>query len=341
MNGRRDNPGLLTMLRAVTAAQLCLLVGLMAVVEVLGAVLPPFDAATHLAPLWIALAVLGAVLAQGAMLSPRARRMVSVAAGLALVVNLGLMAPEYLRPIPGPTSKEAARKDAAKPTRIATFNLYRDNVHIGETAGVVAASGADIVLLQEAEGRAAAVPGRVRSLYPFQATCPAVLECGLVVLSKRPIAASGWKVPDWTSWTGNRVSLMWAKTLDANGKPVTVVTTHLGWPFPSSASRRQTDHLIAFMKGVPDKDVILTGDFNLTPWSFALRRVDGALPTLIRRTRAAWSWPARVPRLDRPAPVPLLPIDQIYVGKGWRSLPVKRLTRAGSDHFGLMVDLYR
>ena len=84
---------------------------------------------------------------------------------------------------------------------------------------------------------------------------------------------------------------------------------------------------------------IVAGDFNVTPWSFALRRQDRALD-LVRRTVLMPSWPAgRLSHNRVPAPFPYLPIDHIYAGRGWETVSVERGPRLGSDHYPVVVRL--
>jgi endonuclease/exonuclease/phosphatase (EEP) superfamily protein YafD len=85
--------------------------------------------------------------------------------------------------------------------------------------------------------------------------------------------------------------------------------------------------------------MILAGDFNSTPWSFA-RREDDRRFGLIRRDRAMWSWPAEfVGPHGFQAPFPFLPIDHIYAGPGWATVSVSRGPRLGSDHYPLIAVL--
>ena len=98
------------------------------------------------------------------------------------------------------------------------------------------------------------------------------------------------------------------------------------------------------MKAVADgpdlPHTILAGDFNLTPWTFALRRMDVQFG-LTRRTRALATWPNRLPSHDNPAlmPFPILPIDQIYAGSAWRTESIRRGPRTTSDHYGVLATL--
>ena len=75
------------------------------------------------------------------------------------------------------------------------------------------------------------------------------------------------------------------------------------------------------------------GDFNATPWSFTLQRLDHEFG-LIRRDRALFSWPIW-PHL----PAPFLPIDHVYAGDGWATVKVERGPKLGSDHYPVILTL--
>ena len=99
--------------------------------------------------------------------------------------------------------------------------------------------------------------------------------------------------------------------------------------------------LAAGVRGLPQARMVVAGDFNSTPWSFALKRLDGMLP-LIRRDRAIATWPSAPTEAQGrkvPLALPVLPIDHIYAGAGWRTLDVRRGPSLGSDHRPVVVTL--
>src|SRR5690606_31941267 len=110
-----------------------------------------------------------------------------------------------------------------------------------------------------------------------------------------------------------------------------VVGVHYAWPTTSDQAG-QGRALARVLDQLPRKRVILTGDFNSTPWSFARRRED-ALFGIERRTRALFSWPAaKFSRYRIQFPFPFLPIDHIYAGSDWRTVSIERGPALGSDH---------
>jgi endonuclease/exonuclease/phosphatase (EEP) superfamily protein YafD len=153
--------------------------------------------------------------------------------------------------------------------------------------------------------------------------------CEIEMFSKAPPIAWAGLMPDLG------LPAAWA-TYQGAGGPFTVVGMHAYWPFPGGLQRSQTDALAKIIGGLSKDRMIVTGDFNSTPWSFALRRQD-RLFALERRTRALPSWPART--LKGKALFPLLPIDHVYAGKGWRTVSIQRGPRLGSDHYPVIVIL--
>jgi endonuclease/exonuclease/phosphatase (EEP) superfamily protein YafD len=157
----------------------------------------------------------------------------------------------------------------------------------------------------------------------------------MLIFSKRPFSAYGCQVTYNPNQPDITEGIVWGRTTAPDGRPFTFATTHYAWPFPGGGQGMQMAALARWVKAHPDDDLILTGDFNLTPWSFALRRQDGMLKPLKRQDHAIFTWPAVIARLYKPTPFALLPIDHIYAGKGWRAVRFQRLARAGSDHYGI------
>jgi endonuclease/exonuclease/phosphatase (EEP) superfamily protein YafD len=122
------------------------------------------------------------------------------------------------------------------------------------------------------------------------------------------------------------------------GGVFSVIAVHLVWPTrrlqePTAAM------LLEFLDSYPRDRLIVAGDFNLTPWSFALQGIDKRLG-LERRDRAMFSWPARMsPRSPLSWPTPLLPIDHLYAGRDWRLVSLRSGPLLGSDHYPLVARL--
>jgi endonuclease/exonuclease/phosphatase (EEP) superfamily protein YafD len=124
-------------------------------------------------------------------------------------------------------------------------------------------------------------------------------------------------------------------TYTAAGRPLEIFTAHMDWPtrLDSQIQPAELAPVVALRR---DERMILTGDLNATPWSAQLRRLDVSLG-LIRRDRAVPTWPAQV--MGQPWPLPFLPIDHVYAGRGWATVKVERGPWVGSDHYPLIVTL--
>lgn len=287
------------------------------------------DVLTHFAPVYFAggLVALATRLAAGG-----GGRLTLIAAGVAILAAGALMAPELLAALrpppaagPGPTLK------------LVQFNLWGGNGDPAGTARWIAAEDADIVVLEEAFGRTRSIRETLRTRYPYQTTCSPPYLCSTLILSKRkPSRLGGMESPG----SAARLSGAWTAFDDWDGG-FTVVGAHYTWPVPPGPQQAQTRRLARALEEFDTRSLIVSGDFNLTPWSFSLRRQD-ALFGLERRTRALFSWPAAaISRWRLLAPFPFLAIDQVYAGADWRTVSVRRGPRLGSDHYPVVVVLRR
>lgn len=156
----------------------------------------------------------------------------------------------------------------------------------------------------------------------------------MILSRRRPIAEGGLS----PGVSRAHLAGAWA-TYPAPGGPYTVVGVHYTWPWPAGPQQRMTLRLAKVLERFPKDRLIVSGDFNSTPWSFSLRRQDRMFG-LERRTRALASWPAGdFSRLHVPSPFPLLAIDQIYAGRAWRTVQVRRGPKLGSDHYPVVITL--
>jgi endonuclease/exonuclease/phosphatase (EEP) superfamily protein YafD len=296
-----------------------------------------FDLLNHLAPVWFALAIVSAPIAALLMPSGRARQAVVAMALTAAVISGAEILPEAFASLP-----DVGRHAAGPPLRVLTFNTWSDNTDPGAVVQRVRDAHPDAAALIEmgwpmihwgTKALAADLPYRT----PGRRVCPS----DMILMSRRPFTAYGCQVTYAPSRPDITEAIVWGRTTAPDGRPFTLATTHYAWPFPHGGQAMQRRVLARFVREHPDADMILTGDFNLTPWSFALRGQDRDLLPLTRRTHGVPTWPATIARLNKPTPFAILPIDQIYAGAAWRTQEVRRLRRAGSDHLGLVAEFSR
>jgi len=269
------------------------------------------DLLTHFAPLYAAAAV---VTALATLCFPRpGRNTTLMLSAIALLGGAALLAPEFLRS----TGPQAAL-GAPGQIKVIQFNVARNNRELPRAVEWLAAQHPDVVTINESS--------------------PAVRNA----IVKR----TGWAVSggmgDLMIFTpqkrlrmdrlrGYEMVVNWVNaTYPGASGPYEVMTAHLRWPnWPDIPVQEET---LGILIGHLSRDrMIVTGDFNSTPWSF-IRQRDDRVFGLIRRDRAVATWPTW-------APVPFLPIDHIYAGPGWATVKVERGPNLGSDHYPLIVTL--
>ena len=308
---------------AATAVELAVLGAACGLLGLAGSRSGWLDLFAQLAPLWLLVSLVAAIFAWPALAGFGGRAPVLILALVGVVSSAALIAPELLRPLPpwrGPPPPRALT--------FLTYNLWSQNFGPSATIHQILAQGADVVALQEMRGFGYSRLKPLEAAYPFQSERPSSIDEGLY--SKRPWITSGFSA-----------GVSWGVTTAPDGLPVMIATTHLGWPIPTVGEQKQRASLTRELAGLQRPDLIFAGDFNLAPWSWALRRLDAALQPLTRRERAIYSWPANIALLNRPAPLAILPIDHVYAGPAWRTVQIERLARSGSDHYGLRIVLTR
>lgn len=286
------------------------------------------DAFSHLAPLWLAMG-LGAILLGWIFARQGEQKAIIGLGGAAVLACTVLMGPELLAA--ARTPRLTARADDLK---IIQFNIWKSNDTPEAALRWLMAQDADVVLIEEGGGLSLPIIKALKAYYPFYVSCDGKRACGSMIFSRKRMLARNGFYPE-----GRQLAGAWATLADPRGD-FTVVGIHYVWPIPAGPQQQQGKRLVDAVSRFDRDSLILTGDFNSTPWSFTLKRQDRALG-LERRTRALPSWPSgRFSRLAN-APVPILPIDHVYAGKAWKTVSVTRGPALGSDHRPIVVRLRR
>lgn len=284
---------------------------------ILGIWFPSLDVLASFLPFFAVALAIGLIIAR------RRVRWTLPLAAIGIVPMAMAATPEIVRTIP-------AAPRGARELRVLTHNVWVDNASPAATGAAIARADADVVLLQETSRARDALVAATAQRFPYRTACPRG-GCGLTILSRWPIRASGYFLKDAH---GKRFGppLLWAEIAMPGGAPVTVATLHYPRPFPGDRQVAARAALAAALARVDRGGLVIGGDMNLTPWSAGMRAQDAALAPLTRMTRAIWSWPR---------PLPFLPIDQLYAGPAWGLVRVDRLAATGSDHFPILVTLGR
>lgn len=233
--------------------------------------------------------------------------------------------------------------------KILSANLWHLASGHDRTIAALLASDADIIGLVEVtpDWRPALAPLLAR--YPHHIDClDTDPECQVLVLSRlpivKPIAGRIWRATPIVAGG----ELLW------NGRPITVLATHLFRPLarsdesawgtddparasyladglPLSRQAGQAGLLARYLNSQP-RDLILMGDFNSVPWS-RVQRSFRAKTGLENQAGWDFSWPSFLPRPLR------LPIDHI-LARG--HLAVTRFAagpETDSDHLPVIAEV--
>jgi endonuclease/exonuclease/phosphatase (EEP) superfamily protein YafD len=294
-----------------------------------GAFSDHLDALTHGAPIWLACGLGGLILAL-AFSRDDERKAIAGTALVGIAAILLLMTPELLSP-PHHPQKPAQGSQTLK---LIQFNAWAENHDPKGTAAWLLDQNADIVVMEESGARASTIVKALRVAYPYTNACPGKYGCDTRIFSRWPIADSHEFHDGRDGLTG-----AWTTLRHPSGD-FTVMGAHFVWPIPAGPWQSQSRTLVAAVARFPKDSLIVTGDFNSTPWSWGLRRQDRALG-LQRRTRALASWPSGAFSRVVSAPFPILPIDHVYAGEAWKTVAVERGPVLGSDHRPVVVTLAR
>lgn len=280
------------------------------------------DALTHFAPLWL---VGGALVMLASMVGPTApSRLLNLAAGgVAIVAASALMLPEYLR-----ATSPKAPADAPRQLKLVQFNNKGFYTDAEAAAAWIQAEKADVVVLEEVS-RPLADALLAAGYYGLPQSEPV-----MIFSRAKPIS---YETPADLA-RGPRAASAHSQFAEADGG-FSVVGVHYSWPIYGDMQQRQSERLARIIGHLNKDRLIVAGDFNSTPWSFSLQAQDKRFG-LERRTKALFSWPTNnFNKRWGGSPLPVLPIDQVYAGKDWRTVSVTRGPALGSDHYPVRVIL--
>ena len=265
------------------------------------------------------LAPLLAILAIG-MARRSLRRVSSLAALAALVLAAAGWWIEV--GVPRPSSPSGAR------LIVVTHNVAVANRDPAATAVALAATDADVLLLQETDGAFLPHIDRLRARFPYGSAC--AKRCSAAILSRWPTDRVRYRLRDAK---GKPIGPPLFQTIVHAPAPVgdvLVASLHLPRSIPADRRAERRRSLARAIRRVGDRSTIVGGDFNLVPWSPAMRWLDRELAPLRRASRADFSFPR---------PFPIVPIDHVFAGPGWMISGASRLPATGSDHYPVCVEL--
>ncbi|MCR9156084.1 MAG: endonuclease/exonuclease/phosphatase family protein [Rhodobacteraceae bacterium] len=201
------------------------------------------------------------------------------------------------------------------PITIYQKNLLFQNDQVEALVADIRAMRPDIITLQELTSRNAGLVRELRAEYPYQASCALVEWARVAILSRWPV--EGEICVEGDALVGIQVvapeGTFWA------------FSVHLSWPWPHGQAKH-LERLIPVFQDL-DAPVVVAGDFNMVPWSFALRSIERSIDA----TRAGPLF-STLTKMWAP-----LPIDHVYAPGGGQAAPRPLL---GSDHNGVLAKVF-
>lgn len=219
--------------------------------------------------------------------------------------------------------------DARDHLRIYELNSWDENPDLPRLESALAAVGADVLVLAEADPQKVGLLARLKPSYPYQMSCAPQSECAMAILSRLPIVAGGaarnqYLVPP----------IAWAR-IDARSLGVGIVTvigTHVHRPtrdpWVHARQMRVLTELIVQTKG----PLVLAGDLNTGPWSASFRNLVAATG-LVPSSGGVPTWPAY------PVQLPQVALDHILVSPDLVVLRTGLGAATGSDHLPTFAEI--
>lgn len=200
--------------------------------------------------------------------------------------------------------------------------LYQKNMRFAprDLAPLIAdirAADPDLLTLQEVTPGNEALLAALSDRLPTQLVCPFARVGAVAVGSRWPLAGNETLCLERQGIAAVRVA--------GPVGPVWLISLHLHWPWPHGQSPQRA-RLAPVLAGL-EQPVVVGGDFNMVPWSHAVRSIARATGT--RRIGRAFDTMTRFPL----AP---LPIDHVLIPRGGEGATELR-PLLGSDHHGLLA----
>lgn len=316
----------------ITLRLLRLIVGLAVLVAaappllaLLGFAIPLLDLLNHLQLIWFFAGLVALALA----FAVRPARWLLILAVMGLAASAWAFTPEWLSSLKTrPTANGTI-------LRLMTHNIFGLNYDMKRLASVIFAEDPDIVALQEYFPEQQSLDALLKPRYPYAVRCQGGRRANLGLYSKLPFdrEMSASDCPDKPG--DQRTARIIAGFTLSDGTHFSVMTTHIDWPLPIERQREELAAAAASANAIGGP-LLVVGDFNSTPWSYAMKRFEAATG-LTRETRnlitfpELFTVPRRISRDGIIRTTPFLPLDQVFE-RGVTVTELHRGPETGSDH---------
>ena len=236
-----------------------------------------------------------------------------------VLFNSVLLLP-YL-PKPVPTNAEPA-------LRLYSHNIYYLNNNLEAITADVKKYNPDIVFLMEYSTAIQAAIEEDFVDYPYRLIEPSRYTMGLALFSRIPFENA-----EVVRFETTRIPIFHLEFL-VDGKPVSFVGGHPWPPLPRWGTfHRQQMQTLTDVASEAKHPLIVTGDFNASPWSYTVRRL--RLAAKVQDARRGFGFG----KTWRFGGFLSLLIDQLLISEEWQVLNFVYGDWGGSDHAPLVVDL--
>jgi endonuclease/exonuclease/phosphatase (EEP) superfamily protein YafD len=331
---------LLALLRLL-AGLIALGASTLAILAFLGFAVPILDLLNHLQAIIFPAVVAGIV---GIVLLIRdhyIRSFLIAFAATGFIASSTVAVPEIVQSL---LPRPAVPTDGRPVIRLVTHNVFGLNYDMERVAEVLTAENPDIIALQEFfPVQRYRLDPLLRDAYPYSARCEGGKRQNIALYSRLPMeftkdGACFGQSPSPILRTSRIVG---RATLE-DGTTFSVMTTHLDWPAPIARQQAQMADLVSAVAAVSGP-VVVVGDMNSTPWSYALRRM-AAEAGLTIQTHNLVTYPLEITapnRLVGPRgllrTLPFLPLDQVMTRGDISVHEVYRAPDTGSDHLPIVA----
>ncbi|KRA51440.1 endonuclease/exonuclease/phosphatase family protein [Devosia sp. Root635] len=240
-------------------------VAVLAILALFGFAVPELDLLNHAQIFLLPGTVVGLVIVT-VLLGGMLRSVAAIVVVVGVAASANVMLPEIVGSL---RARPLAPADGS--ITMMTHNLFGMNYEMDKVIAAIRAEHPDIIVLQEYFGEQATdLHPLLLADYPFFVRCRGGKRANLGLYSRIPFAQVDDNACPNNAYGTTRTAHILANFQTTDGKPFSVITTHMDWPIPIARQHEQLNALSAVVDKI-EGPMILAGDFNSTPWSYSLR----------------------------------------------------------------------
>lgn len=229
--------------------------------------------------------------------------------------------------IPPPYIERIERGDGPA-LRILHMNVLQPNTEFSKVIGQAIMSEADVISVQEVgPDWADALRSGLHRSHPYAHVVPRTNCYGIALFSKHPFTMARTIVVAGSPFI--------EVVFQYDGTPIRLLAVHATSPtsYADFKERNRQLELLADHLAVGGMATVLIGDLNTVPWDRAFRRLCQRSDLFPTTASDQLTWPAM-------GPLALIPLDHLLVSEGLAPASIRTFGVAGSDHRGILADLY-